>query len=154
MRCPPRPGTYAAPSSAPPFGPSACTPATPTCRLGTPYDDRQPGAPYRTKQIRRLLDIAAKEGHRAVFGGDLNAAPPDSRTGAAAGRRAVAPAYRRHRECDQRGGDRTGRWTHLGSGGRKKLDYVFAPPGAVRRCHVGHGVTLSDHRPLYAELAL
>lgn len=121
---------------------------------GTPYDDRQPGAPYRTRQIRTLLDVAAKEGHRAVFGGDLNAAPPDSRTGAAAGRRAVAPAYRRHQECDQRGGARTGRWTHLGSGGRKKLDYVFAPPGTVRRCHVGHGVTLSDHRPLYAELAL
>ncbi|MGI5272290.1 endonuclease/exonuclease/phosphatase family protein [Nonomuraea sp. CA-218870] len=121
---------------------------------GARYDDRQPGALYRTRQMRRLLDIAAEDGHRAVFGGDLNAAPPDSRTGSAAGRRAIAPAYRHHRECDQRGEARTGRWTHDGAAGRKKLDYVFAPPGSVRRCHVDQAVTLSDHRPLHAELAL
>ncbi|MFG1948998.1 endonuclease/exonuclease/phosphatase family protein [Nonomuraea sp. NPDC048826] len=121
---------------------------------GAAYDDRQPGAPYRTRQIRRLLDVAARPGHRAVFGGDLNVAPPDGRVGGAAGRRAAAAAYRDHRECDQRGASRAGRWTHDGSTGRKKLDYVFAPPGSVRRCHVDHPVTLSDHRPLYAELAL
>ncbi len=121
---------------------------------GTGYDDRQPGAPYRTRQIGQLLDAASGRGDRVVFGGDLNVAPPDSGTGSAAGRRAVAPAYRDHRECDQRGRERDGRWTHTGSGGRKKLDYLFAPPGTVRRCHVDHRVTLSDHQPLYAELAL
>jgi len=121
---------------------------------GTAYDDRQPGAPYRTRQIRRLIEAAAKRGHRAIFGGDLNVAPPDSGTGSAAGRRAIAPAYHGHRECDQRGGERTGRWTHTGAGGRKKLDYLFAPPGTVRRCHVERRVTLSDHRPLSVTLAL
>lgn len=121
---------------------------------GTAYDDRQPGAPYRAKQVRRLLDVAVRPGHWAVFGGDLNAAPPGSRTGSAAGKRAVAPAYRGHQECDQRGRERSGRWTHTGRGGRKKLDYLFAPPGSVRRCHVDHRTTLSDHQPLSAELIL
>lgn len=117
---------------------------------GAQYDDRQPGAPYRTRQIRRLLDIAAKPGHRTVVGGDLNVAPPDSGYGSAAGRRAIVPVYRAYQECDQRGTRRTGRWTREG----KKLDYLFAPKGTVRRCHVEREVTLSDHKPVYARMVL
>ncbi|MFC4111339.1 endonuclease/exonuclease/phosphatase family protein [Nonomuraea zeae] len=117
---------------------------------GAAYDDRQPGAPYRTRQIARLLEIAAKPGHRTIVGGDLNVAPPDSGYGSAAGRRAVAPAYRAYQECDQRGARRTGGWTRAG----RKLDYLFAPKGTVRRCHVQRRVTLSDHKPVYIEVAL
>lgn len=116
---------------------------------GAQYDDRRPGAPYRTRQIRRLLEIAAKPGHRTVLGGDLNVAPPDSGYGSAAGRRAVAPVYRAYEECDQRGRHRTGRRTRED----KKLDYLFAPKGTVRRCHVERDVTLSDHKPVYVKLA-
>ncbi|MGI5289289.1 endonuclease/exonuclease/phosphatase family protein [Nonomuraea polychroma] len=117
---------------------------------GAQYDDRQPGAPYRTRQLRRLLEIAAKPGHRTVVGGDLNVSPPDSGYGSAAGRRAVVPFYRAYQECDQRGARRTGRWTREG----KKIDYLFAPKGTVRRCHVDRRVTLSDHKPVYVKVAL
>ncbi|WP_170222875.1 endonuclease/exonuclease/phosphatase family protein [Nonomuraea turkmeniaca] len=117
---------------------------------GAQYDDRQPGAPYRTRQLKRLLELATKPGYRAIIGGDLNVAPPDSGYGSAAGRRAVVPFYRAYQECDQRGARRTGRWTREG----KKLDYLFAPKGTVRRCHVDRRVTLSDHKPVYVKLAL
>ncbi|GAA2211895.1 hypothetical protein GCM10009850_073560 [Nonomuraea monospora] len=117
---------------------------------GTAYDDRQPGAPYRTEQLRRLLEISAKPGYRSVVGGDLNVSPPDSGYGSAAGRRAVAPFYRAYQECDQRGGRRTGGWTRQG----KKLDYLFAPKGSVRRCHVAREITLSDHKPAHIEVTL
>ncbi|MGN9842838.1 endonuclease/exonuclease/phosphatase family protein [Nonomuraea sp. H19] len=117
---------------------------------GQQYDDRQPGAPYRTRQIKRLLEIAAKPGHRTIVGGDLNVSPPDSGYGSAAGRRAIAPAYRAYQECDQRGARRAGRWTREG----KKIDYLFAPKGSVRRCHVERSVTLSDHKPVYVAVAL
>ncbi|MGP3962557.1 endonuclease/exonuclease/phosphatase family protein [Nonomuraea sp. 3N208] len=117
---------------------------------GAQYDDRQPGAPYRTRQLQRLGEIAAKPGYRTIAGGDLNVSPPDSGYGSAAGRRAVAPLYRAYQECDQRGARRTGRWTREG----KKLDYLFAPKGTVRRCHVDRRVTLSDHKPVYVKLAL
>ncbi|TMR98624.1 endonuclease/exonuclease/phosphatase family protein [Nonomuraea basaltis] len=117
---------------------------------GAQYDDRQPGAPYRTRQIKRLLEIAVKPGHRTIVGGDLNVAPPDSGYGSAAGRRAIAPVYRAYQECDQRGARRTGRRTRES----RKIDYLFAPKGTVRRCHVEHSVTLSDHQPVYVKTAL
>ncbi|NRQ32041.1 endonuclease/exonuclease/phosphatase family protein [Nonomuraea sp. NN258] len=121
---------------------------------GSGYDDHQPGAPYRTRQIRQLLAAAAKPGHRTIVGGDLNVAPPDSGDGGAAGRRAVVPAYRAYQECDQRGPRRTGRWTHTGANGRKKLDYLFAPKGTVTGCRVDKALTVSDHKPLFMKVAL
>ncbi|MFI6735683.1 endonuclease/exonuclease/phosphatase family protein [Nonomuraea sp. NPDC050451] len=117
---------------------------------GRADDDRRPGAPYRTRQIRRLLEIAAKPGLRTILGGDLNVSPPDSGYGSAAGRRAVAPLYRAYQECDQRGARRTGRQTREG----KKLDYLFAPKGTVRGCRVAKDVTLSDHKPVHVKVAL
>ncbi|GII97611.1 hypothetical protein Ssi02_78420 [Sinosporangium siamense] len=119
---------------------------------GTQYDDGQPGAPYRTKQIKELIALAAKPGHHTVFGGDLNVSPPGSGYGSAAGRRAVVPAYQAYRECDQRGGSRTGRWTHSSGGKRKKLDYLFAPKSSSRQCHVAPPTSLSDHRPVYLKV--
>ncbi|MEV0385076.1 endonuclease/exonuclease/phosphatase family protein [Nonomuraea sp. NPDC050643] len=117
---------------------------------GAAYDDRQPGAPYRTRQIDRLLKVAARPGYRTILGGDLNVSPPDSGYGAAAGRRAVARVYRAYQECDQRGARRTGRWTREG----RKLDYLFAPKGSVLGCHVERAVTLSDHKPVHIRVAL
>ncbi|MGV9302201.1 endonuclease/exonuclease/phosphatase family protein [Nonomuraea sp. NPDC003727] len=117
--------------------------------VGTAYDDRQPGAPYRTRQIKELMAYAAKPGYHSVFGGDLNVAPPDSTNGSAAGRRAIMPAYQAYRECDQRGSSRTGRWTHSAGERRKKLDYLFVTKGGTRRCHVPPPTSMSDHTPLY-----
>lgn len=121
---------------------------------GTRYDDREPGAPYRTRQLARLLAIAAKPGHHVVFGGDLNVVPPDAVARRSGGARAVAPAYRDYAECDQAGAARTGRWTYQGDGIRAKLDYLFAARGRIRACHVTEAAPLSDHRPLYMRVAL
>jgi endonuclease/exonuclease/phosphatase family metal-dependent hydrolase len=103
---------------------------------GAAADDRQPGAPYRTKQLRRLLAVAAKPGYRSVFGGDLNTTPR---------RRIMAPLYLAYDECDPRR-----RWTRAGT----KLDYLFAPKGTVRSCRLDRRTTLSDHQPLTVKVAL
>ncbi|GAA3443799.1 hypothetical protein Pve01_35380 [Planomonospora venezuelensis] len=121
---------------------------------GTANDDRERGAPYRTRQIKELMSHSARPGYRTVFGGDLNVIPPNSGDGGAAGRRTVMSAYRAYQECDQHGAGRTGRWTHSGGKVRKKLDHLFAPPGSVRLCRIGQLTPLSDHRPLYIKLAL
>ncbi|MER5318472.1 endonuclease/exonuclease/phosphatase family protein [Streptosporangium roseum] len=125
---------------------------------GLSYDDREPGAPFRRKQVEELLAAAAKPGYRAVFGGDLNLAPPDSRQSTAAKRRILAPVYAAYAECDQNG-SRDGRWTekHVredGSVSKRKLDYLFAPRGSVTRCHVAQDVVPSDHRPIYVRVGL
>jgi endonuclease/exonuclease/phosphatase family metal-dependent hydrolase len=121
---------------------------------GTPYDDREPGAPYRTRQVEQLLRFAAKPGYRVVFGGDLNVSPPDDGPGRPGGRHAAIPAYRDYAECDQTGTARTGRWTYTGDGGRRKLDYLFTARGAILACHVPGSTFRSDHRPLYLRVAL
>ncbi len=121
---------------------------------GTAYDDRQPGAPYRTRQVEQLIAYAAKPGHRIVLGGDLNVAPPDGGPGRPGGRNAAVPAYRAYAECDQAGTARTGRWTYTGDGGRRKLDYLFAAKGSIRACHLPDSTFQSDHRPLYLRMAL
>ncbi|MEU7003983.1 endonuclease/exonuclease/phosphatase family protein [Nonomuraea sp. NPDC046570] len=111
---------------------------------GLPNDDPQPGAPYRTRQVRQLLAAAARPGHRAVLGGDLNLTPA---------RAAVRPAYRAYDECDT---GRAARWTHqrAGDGVTRKLDYLFAPAGSVRGCHVDRWAAASDHRPVYLKAVL
>lgn len=121
---------------------------------GERYDDRQPGAPFRTRQIRELMDHATRPGHWTIFGGDLNVSPPDSGSGSAAGRRAIVPAYRTYQECDQNGPGRTGRWTHRDRGGQKKLDYLFFPKGAARSCLLAPPTAQSDHRPLLLKVTL
>ncbi|WP_219463151.1 endonuclease/exonuclease/phosphatase family protein [Nonomuraea rhizosphaerae] len=103
---------------------------------GAAADDRQPGAPYRTRQLERLLAVAARPGYRGVLGGDLNTTPR---------RRIIAPLYRAYEECDPRR-----RWTRAG----KKLDYLFAPKGTVRGCRLDRSTTLSDHQPLTVKVAL
>ncbi|MEU4536048.1 endonuclease/exonuclease/phosphatase family protein [Streptosporangium sp. NPDC023825] len=125
---------------------------------GLSYDDSAPGAPFRVKQVRELLAVAVRPGYRAVFGGDLNLPPPDSRQSTAAKRRILAPVYAAHAECDQKG-RRDGRWTekHARQDGgvtRRKLDYLFAPKGSVRRCHVAQDAAPSDHKPVYVKVGL
>ncbi|MFI6456007.1 endonuclease/exonuclease/phosphatase family protein [Streptosporangium amethystogenes] len=125
---------------------------------GLSYDDREPGAPFRTKQVGELLAAAARPGYRAVFGGDLNLAPPDSGQSTAAKRRILAPVYAAYAECDQNGG-RDGRWTekHVREDGgvvKRKLDYLFAPRGSVTRCHVAQDAASSDHKPIYVKVDL
>ncbi|WP_143590361.1 endonuclease/exonuclease/phosphatase family protein [Thermoactinospora rubra] len=102
---------------------------------GRADDDRQPGAPYRTRQVEELLALKA-----GLLGGDLNLTP---------GHPALRGAYRTYRECDPRN-----RWTYTASGktasgkaASRKLDYLFA--ARVKRCHLGPADAPSDHRPLY-----
>lgn len=121
---------------------------------GTAYDDRRPGAPYRTRQIEELMALATRPGYHVVFGGDLNVAPPDGGVGGRWAPHAVAPAYREYAECDQSGAARTGRWTYRGDGERRKLDYLFTAKGGVLACHVPGSTGPSDHRPLYLRAAL
>ncbi|SPL91269.1 unnamed protein product [[Actinomadura] parvosata subsp. kistnae] len=98
---------------------------------GSPYDDRQKGAPYRHKQLGELLKLA-----RGVVGGDLNLVP-----------RAASAAYRGRDECDPRD-----RWTYVTK--KRKIDYVFAGPGRVRHCFVDHArKRWSDHVPVHAWVA-
>ncbi|NUR83050.1 MAG: hypothetical protein HOY71_03065 [Nonomuraea sp.] len=97
---------------------------------GLSWDDHQPGAPYRNKQVRELMAAA---GPRAVVGGDLNLRP-----------HSLAAVYQGRQECDPRR-----RATHEGG---NKLDYLFAPKGTVRGCRVVRGAP-SDHRPLVLRTA-
>ncbi|MFC7582643.1 endonuclease/exonuclease/phosphatase family protein [Nonomuraea antimicrobica] len=125
---------------------------------GLSYDDKKPDAPFRTRQVQELLAAAAKPGYRAVFGGDLNLAPPDSGQSTGTKRRILAPVYAAYTECDQNG-SRDGRWTekHVredGSVSKRKLDYLFAPKGSVTRCLVAQGAASSDHKPIYIKVNL
>ncbi|NUR83049.1 MAG: endonuclease/exonuclease/phosphatase family protein [Nonomuraea sp.] len=120
---------------------------------GLSYDDKQNGAPYRTRQVRELLAVAAKPGYRVVIGGDLNARPPDSGQGSVAERNVTAPLYAAYQECDQRGAARNGRWTERHGSARIKLDYLFAPKGRVAGCYVEQRAASSDHKPLYVKVS-
>ncbi|WP_214327387.1 endonuclease/exonuclease/phosphatase family protein [Nonomuraea sediminis] len=103
--------------------------------VGWSLDDRQPGAPYRTKQVRELMAVADRPGYTTVFGGDFNLRP---------GAHALIPAYRAYQECDARR-----RATHANG---KKLDYLFVRKGAVSACQVVKGAP-SDHLPLVLKMA-
>ncbi|MFI6395793.1 endonuclease/exonuclease/phosphatase family protein [Nonomuraea sp. NPDC050547] len=101
--------------------------------VGLPYDDRGPGAPYRTKQVRELFALTAKD-RTPVVGGDLNLRP-DSR--------ALAPVYARYQECDPR---------RRPTMRAKKLDYLFTT--RVLGCRLDSRTTVSDHQPLHLRAAL
>lgn len=115
---------------------------------GAAEDD--PTGTARTQQVSELLAAAAKPGYRAVFGGDLNLTPPDSPAGPVPD--ALAPVYSAYQECDQsaHGGARTGAPT----AGSQKIDYIFGPLSATYQCRVGTANTSSDHKPLYATIAI
>ncbi|GIH80030.1 endonuclease/exonuclease/phosphatase family protein [Planobispora longispora] len=98
---------------------------------GSIYDDRQKGAPYRHRQLRELFKLG-----RGVVGGDLNLVPRDA-----------AAAYAGRDECDPRS-----RWTYVTR--KRKIDYVFAGDGRMRRCFVDYARKgWSDHVPMHAWVA-
>ncbi|MFG1618355.1 hypothetical protein ACGFI3_36870 [Nonomuraea wenchangensis] len=90
---------------------------------------RRPGlARRRPGPLRELLKLGAD-----VVGGDLNLMP-----------RAAAIAYKGRDECDPRN-----RWTYVTR--KRKIDYLFAGDGRVRRCFLDYArSTWSDHVPLHA----
>jgi endonuclease/exonuclease/phosphatase family metal-dependent hydrolase len=95
---------------------------------GSVHDDRQKGKPYRHRQLRELFELG-----RGVVGGDLNLVPRDA-----------AAAYKGRDECDPRE-----RWTYVTR--KRKIDYVFARDGRMRRCFVDHARKhWSDHVPVHA----
>lgn len=98
---------------------------------GSPYDDRQKGAPYRHKQLGELFKLG-----KGIVGGDLNLVP-----------RAAAAAYKGRDECDPRN-----RWTYVTR--KRKIDYVFAADGRMRGCFVDYARRgWSDHVPLHATVS-
>jgi endonuclease/exonuclease/phosphatase family metal-dependent hydrolase len=109
-----------------------------------------PSGTYRTRQVGELLSAAGRPGYRSIFGGDLNLTPPDSPSGAVPG--ALGPVYDAYQECDQSafGGLRKGTPTDGGS----KIDYIFGPASAGYQCRVASEATDSDHKPIYARVAL
>ncbi|MER7362813.1 endonuclease/exonuclease/phosphatase family protein [Nonomuraea wenchangensis] len=123
------------PLTSPPWGPrryALCTAHRTFCTThlssGMRNDDRQKGAPYRHTQLRELLKLGAD-----VVGGDLNLMP-----------RAAAIAYKGRDECDPRN-----RWTYVTR--KRKIDYLFAGDGRVRRCFLDYARSAwSDHVPLHA----
>jgi endonuclease/exonuclease/phosphatase family metal-dependent hydrolase len=95
---------------------------------GSVHDDRQKGKPYRYRQLRELFELGG-----GVVGGDLNLVPRDA-----------AAAYKGRDECDPRE-----RWTYVTR--KRKIDYVFARDGRMRRCFVDHARKhWSDHVPVHA----
>ncbi|MFJ6783452.1 endonuclease/exonuclease/phosphatase family protein [Streptomyces yangpuensis] len=103
-------------------------------------DDEHPDWDFRDDQLSSLFAAASTDA-RTVVGGDFNSPPPgkDKKTAW------IWPseAYTTYRECDQKGGSRTGRPTHTDG---TKIDYLFT---ALTRtgCEVVD-TKASDHRPL------
>ncbi|WP_328924076.1 endonuclease/exonuclease/phosphatase family protein [Streptomyces sp. NBC_00190] len=96
---------------------------------------------FRDDQLSSLFEAAATD-PRTVLGGDFNSPPPvgDRNTSAW-----IWPteAYTTFRECDQKGGARTGRPTHTDG---TKLDYLFTTLPRTA-CKVVDAKS-SDHRAL------
>ncbi|MFJ9885253.1 endonuclease/exonuclease/phosphatase family protein [Streptomyces sp. NPDC091287] len=115
-----------------------------SAHLSLPGSDRaHPQWELRDDQLAAMVDAA---GARTVFGGDLNTTPPT----AANDRGWIWPhqAFRRYRECDQRGpAARTGRPT-LATGG--KIDYLFTDLPRTG-CSV-RDTSASDHLALIMEV--
>ncbi|MFJ6699537.1 fascin domain-containing protein [Streptomyces sp. NPDC091272] len=112
---------------------------------------------FRNLQAQRAFAEASTlraQGYEVVFGGDLNATPPDAPQGPGSAPASVlAPLYHqpgaaddRFEECDQQahGGSRTGAPTHVSPSSSLKLDYVFGPQSADYACSITT-TTQSDH---------
>ncbi|MET8574029.1 endonuclease/exonuclease/phosphatase family protein [Streptomyces sp. NPDC005012] len=110
-----------------------------TAHLTVPGGDTaHPGREYRDDQLQALF--AAQDGRRAVFGGDLNVAPPGARDPASWVWPAAARAYR---ECDRAASAAGGRPTHVSG---HKLDHLFSGL-PLAGCEVSD-TGASDHRAL------
>ncbi|MFI8521597.1 fascin domain-containing protein [Streptomyces sp. NPDC085481] len=122
-----------------------------------------PDGYYRNKQAQAAVATASMlraRGYQVVFGGDLNASPPDAEPGpGTVGPWVLEPLYSPSdgagfEECDQsaHGGLRTGDATHVSATSRLKLDYVFGPPTADYSCTITD-TRLSDHYLIRARVA-
>ncbi|WKV75738.1 endonuclease/exonuclease/phosphatase family protein [Streptomyces sp. PCS3-D2] len=103
-------------------------------------DTDHPDWDFRDDQLSSLFATAATD-PRTVVGGDFNSPPPGQEN--KYGWIWPSEAYTTYRECDQKGGSRTGRVTHTDG---TKIDYLFT---ALPRtgCAVVD-TKASDHRPL------
>ncbi|WP_107469914.1 endonuclease/exonuclease/phosphatase family protein [Streptomyces sp. 3211] len=104
-------------------------------------DAEHPEWDFRDDQLSSLVATASTDAG-TVFGGDFNSPPPvgDRNTSAW-----IWPSetYTTYRECDQKGGSRSGRAT-LKDG--TKIDYLFT--GLPRTSCTVVDTKVSDHRPL------
>ncbi|MGW7364375.1 fascin domain-containing protein [Streptomyces sp. NPDC054841] len=112
---------------------------------------------YRNEQAKTAFQQASTLrglGYEVVFGGDLNASPPDAPQGpGSAPAWVLEPLYyqpgvtdSRFEECDQQahGGSRTGAPTHVSASSSLKLDYIFGPQSADYSCSTTD-TDISDH---------
>ncbi|MFF9279706.1 fascin domain-containing protein [Streptomyces griseosporeus] len=131
----------------------------------TDSENPQPTGHFRNEQAKTAYQQALTLrglGYQVVFGGDLNATPPDAPQGTgSAPAWVLEPLYHqpgvaddRFEECDQsaNGGARTGAPTHVSTSSSLKLDYVFGPQSADYSCSVTD-TGLSDHKLIRAAVA-
>ncbi len=144
------------------------SPAVRLCEAHFTSPGNDPNETWRRAQVARVAEIVASFGaDRIVFGGDLNALPPDRGGGTI-----LAPLYAQLRECaqvnadnnpstpDARTGPDTARWT----GGTGKIDYLFVRsqqtlgPGLVSACTTqspdATTTPNSDHAPVFGTFLL
>ncbi|MFJ2937549.1 endonuclease/exonuclease/phosphatase family protein [Streptomyces sp. NPDC087219] len=110
-------------------------------------------------ELQKIVRSYTMPGYRTVYGGDLNATPPDSESPDAP-KDVTASAYAADKECDE------GLWSARPRDGRAtkpiiksdpaqnrfiKIDYLFGPPsGTVVSCDVPADAGRSDHYPIKA----
>ncbi|MGW6389595.1 hypothetical protein ACWFR1_03615 [Streptomyces sp. NPDC055103] len=121
---------------------------------GLPTDDSD--GSVRRQQAAKLQEIVhayTMPGYRTVYGGDLNATPPDS-TSTDLPKDVLTPAYTADKECDEglsATQPRDGRATKPLTGRSIKIDYLFGPStGTVVSCDVTADAGQSDHYPVKA----
>ncbi|MFE2015832.1 hypothetical protein [Streptomyces sp. NPDC059491] len=104
-------------------------------------------------ELQKIVRSYTMPGYRTVYGGDLNAVPPDSASPDAP-KDVVTSAYAADKECDEglsAARPRDGRATKPLSARSIKIDYLFGPAtGTVVSCAVTADAGESDHYPLTA----
>ncbi|MFF9624895.1 endonuclease/exonuclease/phosphatase family protein [Streptomyces griseosporeus] len=131
----------------------------------TDTDNPHPTGYYRNEQAKTAFQQASTLGglgYEVVFGGDLNATPPDAPQGTgSAPAWVLEPLYHqpgvvddRFEECDQSayGGSRTGTPTHVSTSSSLKLDYIFGPQSADYSCSITD-TGVSDHKLIHAAVS-
>ena len=122
---------------------------------GLPTDDAD--GSKRREQAAKLQEIVhayTQPGYRTVYGGDLNATPPDSDPANDLPKDLMTSAYAADKECDEglsAERPRDGRATKPLATRSIKIDYLFGPSaGTVVSCDVTADAGESDHYPIKA----
>lgn len=104
-------------------------------------------------KFQEIVHAYTQPGYRTVYGGDLNATPPDSASSDLP-KDVLTSAYAADKECDEGLSStrpRDGRSTKPLTGRSIKIDYLFGPSaGTIVSCDVTAEEGQSDHYPVKA----